>query len=165
VAWHSAAAAGLAGRAALERCCVTWVAVGRPGEAVSHILKLASSEPDLIMVAWELWTVTLLALARLPAAELDALDILGPLRRALPEFLDWADSAPAIPSPPAFIAACHDLLLRYATDDSSDMAALLAEARTLWQTQGLSEDKRRAVEVFTPEETEPKLGKPKKRRY
>jgi hypothetical protein len=165
VAWHSAAAAGLAGRAALERCVVTWVAVGRPGEALSHILKLASSEPDLILVAWELFTVLCLALARLPTAALDEMDILSALRRALPEFLDWADSAPAIENPPPFIAAFHELLLRYATEDASDMAALLAEARALWQQQGLAAPATRAVEVFTPAEVEGKLGKPKKRRY
>jgi hypothetical protein len=165
VAWHSAAAAGLAGRAALERCCVTWVAVGRPGEALSHILKLASSEPDLILVAWELFTVTCLALARLPAAALEASDILPSLRRALPEFLDWADSAPAIANPPPFIAKFHDLLLRYATDDGADMGALLAEAQTLWQTDGLTEGKHRTVEVFTVPEPEGKTGKLKKRRY
>jgi hypothetical protein len=165
VAWHSAAAAGLAGRAALERCCVTWVAVGRPNEALSHILKLASSEPDLILAAWDTFTVTCLALARLPAAVLDELDILSALRRALPEFLDWADSAPAIANPPAFIGAFHELLLRYATDDSTDMTTLLAETRQLWQSQGLTDTTRRALDVFTLAESEPKAGKVKKRRY
>jgi hypothetical protein len=165
VAWHSAAAAGLAGRAALERCCVTWVAVGRPGEAVSHILKLASSEPDLIVVAWELFTVTCLALARLPAATLEATDSLPSLRRMLPEFLDWADSAAASANPPPFIGKFHDLLLRYATDDAADMVTMLAEAQTLWRSEGLTEDKRRAVEVFTVPEPEGKAGKLKKRRY
>ena len=165
VAWHSAAAAGLAGRAALERCVVTWVTVGRPGEAISHILKLASSEPDLILVAWELFTVTCLALARLPAAALDEIDILSGLRRALPEFLDWADSAPAIENPPPFIAAFREVLLRYATDDAADMAALLAETRQLWQSQGLLPPARRALDVFTVDESEPKGSKVKKRRY
>lgn len=165
VAWHSAAAAGLAGRAALERCCVTWVAVDRPSEALSHILKLAANEPDMILVAWELFTVLCLALARLPAAALEALDILPALRRALPEFLDWADSAPAIADAPPFIAAFRELLLRYATDDATEMSTLLAETRQLWQAQGLSETNRRVVEVFTVAEAEPKGGKLKKRRY
>ena len=120
--WAAGLRAPESARQALARCCQTWIAIRRPGEALSHILKLAATlagetedRPDAMLVAWQLLSGVCLSLARLPAERLAGMGAAEALRRAIPEFLDWADSAlpPVVNAQPPFVAAFHDLLLRY----------------------------------------------------
>jgi hypothetical protein len=165
LAWHAAARAPAAARLALERCCVTWVAAGRPGEALSHVLKLAASDPASIRVAWETLAVTLLALGRLPAEALEAMEAPAALRRALPEFLDWADSAAGDEAQIPFLAAWRSRLDQAARAGDDDLPALLADTRRLWAETALTSPGLRAADVFAPPRDEGGPARPKKRRY
>ncbi len=140
LAWHAAARSPAQARQALARCCLTWVAVRRPGEALSHVLKLAAQvaeeEPEAMLVAWELLAATLLPLARRAAADPASLAPLGlsdALRRAVPEFLDWSDSvlAPGSSGVTPTVAALHALLGQASYDDAA-LPALLAEVAARW---------------------------------
>lgn len=141
LAWHAAASAPQQARQALARCCLTWVAVRRPGEALSHVLKLAAQvaeeEPEAMLAAWEMLAATLLPLARRAAAEPASLAALGlpdALRRAVPEFLDWSDSvlAPGSSGMTPYVTALHALLGQAAFDDAA-LPALLAGVLARWQ--------------------------------
>jgi hypothetical protein len=165
LAWHAAARTPQVSRLALERCCVMWVAIGRPSEALSHVLKLAASqEPGAMAVAWELLTVSLLALARHTPSELNAMDAGAALRRLAPEFIDWADSAGPVEGPAAFITAFHDLLSRARQAEAGAMAEVLGELRQLWHETATPGQP--VAEVFTPPaESADRLDKAKKRRF
>jgi hypothetical protein len=155
-AWHAALHSPLTARSALERCCATWVALRRPGEALSHVLKLVAGEAEALPVAWELYAVICLGLARWPADELQAMGALTPLRRSLPEFLDWVDSAAAAAPPtlPAFVAPFRELLERAAREEESALPATLGEIRRLWADRGQAEPGQRVVDVFALERPE-----------
>jgi hypothetical protein len=171
-AWQAASRTPEPARQTLVRCCQTWVAVRRPGEALSHLLKLAATladeAPASMLVAWELFTTICLSLARIPAAELDNMGAPDGLRRAIPEFLDWADSAlpPVGQTQPPFVAAFHDLLVRNSQLEKDGLPLLIAEARKVWAEVAQAGGARSTSEVFSrPAEPAAKLDKPKKRRY
>ncbi len=146
--WQSAARSAQGARRALERCCLTWVAIRRPSEALSHVLKLAAGEHEAMGVAWELFTLTCLALAAFSADDLSAMGALPALRRALPEFLDWADSAAGQPQAP-FVAPFRELLGRYAHADEAKLPELLAAAQRLWAEAGRAQPGATLAEAFT----------------
>jgi hypothetical protein len=176
LSWHAAARSAVQARHALNRCCLTWVAVRRPGEALSHLLKLAAhlaeSEPDAMLAAWEALTVTLLGLARLPAGA-DAphqvvADAADPLRRAIPEFLDWSDSviAPGSAGQTPFVAALRERLGRQPRPDAAGVAALLADVRALWLEHGPAGTGRPLSDAFiVATDADPRRERLKKRRY
>jgi hypothetical protein len=172
--WTAAVRLPESGRRALARCCQTWVAIRRPGEALSHILKLAATlgeeAPESMLVAWQLLSTVCLSLARLPeagaASRLADMATADALRRAIPEFLDWADSAlpPVAGSQPPFVAAFHDLLLRYSQLDDDDLPQLLAETHELWREHAGAAPE--PEQVFSlAEEPDTRRDKPRKRRY
>jgi hypothetical protein len=171
-AWNSLSRAPQAARPALQRCCLTWVAIRRPGEALSHILKLAAAGAEAMPRAWEAMAVTCLALSRLPDADLAAMEAPAGLRRAAAEFLDWADSAgPAGAgcSPPAasFLNDFHAALTRFAISDQADgddTRRLFDELRQTWAA-AVAEAGPSALDVFAPAPAEAKPDRPKKRRY
>jgi hypothetical protein len=125
----------------------------------------AAEAPNAMLVAWEALTTICLSLAPLEAADLSDMGAPDALRRAIPEFLDWADSAPlpAGETLPPFVAALHDLLARYAQLEPADLPKLLAELRQLWTEVG--QPAGGLAQVFaSPAPAESKLEKPKKRR-
>jgi hypothetical protein len=176
LSWHAAARSAVQARHALNRCCLTWVAVRRPGEALSHLLKLAShlaeNEPEAMLAAWEALTVTLLGLARLPAGDggphavvAEAADA---LRRAIPEFLDWSDSgiAPGSAGQTPFVAALRERLGRQPRPDLAGVAALLADVRALWTEHGPAGTGGRLSDAFiVASEADPRRERLKKRRF
>jgi hypothetical protein len=171
-AWQTASRTPEPSRQTLVRCCQTWVAVRRPGEALSHVLKLAATPADeapaAMLVAWELFTTICLSLARIPAAELDDMGAPQAVRRAIPEFMDRADSAlpPALQTQPPFVAAFHDLLVRNSQLDEHGLPQLLAETGKVWAEVALASGTRSTGAVFSRAvESAAKLDKPKKRRY
>jgi len=171
-AWQSAARTPEAARQTLAAACQTWVAIRRPGEALSHLLKLAASvgedSPATMLVAWEAFTVICLGLAQLPADDLADMGAPEALRGAIPEFLDWADSAlpPTGENQPPFVAAFHDLLVRYGQFEPDDLPRLLGEARQLWLEMGKPAAAEGLAGAFAgPAPAEAKPDKPKKRRY
>ena len=88
------------------------------------------------------------------------------LRRAIPEFLDWADSAlpPVAGSQPPFVAAFHDLLLRYSQLDDGELPQLLTETRGLWREH--ADAATEPEQVFAQaDEPDTRREKPRKRRY
>lgn len=156
----------------LVAACQTWVAIRRPGEAFSHLLKLAASlaeeSPAAMLVAWKAFTTLCISLSPLPAADLSDMGAPDALRRAIPEFLDWADSAlpPTGETQPPFVAAFHDLLVRYSQLEPDDLPKLLAETRQLWSEVGRPAAASGLAQAFAgPAAVEPKLEKAKKRRY
>lgn len=173
-AWQAASRTPEAARDTLVAACQTWVAIRRPGEALSHLLKLATTlaegaaqAPSAMLVAWEAFTTVCISLAPLNAADLSDMGAPDALRRAIPEFLDWADSAPlpAGETPPPFVAAFHDLLVRYNQLEPDDLPKLLAETRQLWAEVGQPAAAGGLAQVFAgPAPAESKLEKPKKRR-
>ena len=173
-AWQAASRTPEQARLTLVRCCQTWVAVRRPGEALSQFLKLAATladeAPASMLVAWELFTTLCLSLARIPAPELDDMGATEAVRRAIPEFLDWADSAlpPAGQTQPPFVAAFHDLLVRNSQLADDGLPQLLAETSKTWSEVALAGGARSTSEVFSrpvDATAAAKLDKPKKRRY
>ncbi|MCC7361994.1 MAG: hypothetical protein IT317_21095 [Anaerolineales bacterium] len=174
MAWHAAAGAPQQARVALQRCVLTWVAVRRPSEALSHVLKLAAQaaeeEPEAMLVAWEAFTATLLPLARraAPPAALKALGLADALRRAVPEFLDWSDSllAPGSSGMPPFVSALHPLLGQAALDDAG-LPALLKSLLERWQAARPPGSTAPFAEAFSlpkdPDAARDRLAK--KRRY
>jgi hypothetical protein len=171
-AWQAAARAPETGRQALTAACQTWVAVRRPGEALSYLLKLASGvtaeAPAAMLAAWEALTVICLGLARLPADDLADMGAAEPLRGAIPEFLDWADSAlpPGGENLPPFVAAFHDMLVRYGQLEPEQLPGLLAELRQLWSELGqpAAAEGDLSLAFAGAEPDEAKLEKPKKRK-
>jgi len=175
LAWHAAARSPAQARQALGRCCLTWVAVRRPGEALSHVLKLAAQvaeeEPEAMLVAWELLAATLLPLARRAAADPASLANLGladALRRAVPEFLDWSDSvlAPGSSGQTPYVAALH-ALLGQAGFDAAALPALLADVLARWQSANPPGALTAFSDAFTvAAEADPRRDRlAKKRRY
>ncbi len=159
-------------RETLVAACQTWVAIRRPGEAFSHLLKLAAGlaeeSPAAMLVAWEAFTTICISLSPLPAADLSDTGAPDALRRAIPEFLDWADSAlpPTGETQPPFVAAFHDLLFRHSQLEPDGLPNLLAETRQLWSEVGRPAAASGLAQAFAgPAAAEPKLDKPKKRRY
>ena len=183
-AWQAASRAPEANRQLIVAACQTWVAIRRPGEALSHLLKLAAgvaqqaagdekqgasdAQPATILVAWEAFTSLCLRLAPLPADDLADMGAPEALRSGIPEFLDWADSAlpPTGETQPPFVAAFHDLLVRYSQLEPDDLPKFLAEARQIWAEVGQPAAADGFAHAFAgPAPAEPKLQKPKKRRY
>jgi hypothetical protein len=174
-AWQTASRTPEAARQTLMAACQTWVAIRRPGEGLSHLLKLAASlaeeAPAAMPVAWEAFTTICLSLAPLPAADLSDMAAPEALRRAIPEFLDWAESAQtaavdgAADRPP-FVAALHDRLARHSQLEPDDLPKLLAEIRQLWAEVGQPAAAGGLAQAFAgPAATaESKTEKPKKRR-
>jgi hypothetical protein len=162
----------------LVRACLTWVAVRRPGEALSHLLKLAAAlaedEPNTMLIAWESLTAVLLALGRAGVANVGAeggaLAGLGAadLRRALPEFLDWSDSvlAPGSEALPPFVSALRGLLEQSGPVDAGSLPARLAAVRALWREHGTPATGQPFGAAFTAAGDEDELprARPKKRR-
>ncbi len=176
-AWQSASQAPAAQRAVLVRCMLTWVAVRRPGEALSHLLKLAAAladeEPPAMLVAWECLTALLLALGRAAAAPgtetvgqagLGAAD----LRRAVPEFLDWSDSVlpPGSDELPSFVASLRGLLEEHGPIAVENLPGLLIAARKLWSEQGAPAAGQPFAAAFAApsEDDELPRARPKRRR-
>ena len=170
-AWQTASRNAEANRQTLVAACQTWVAIRRPGEALSHLLKLAASvaeeSPAAMLVAWEAFTAVCISLAPLPEVDLADMGAPDALRRAIPEFLDWADSAlpPTGETQPPFVAAFHDLLVRYSQLEPEDLPKLLAETRQLWTEVGRPAAAAGLAQAFAGPAAEPKIEKPKKRRY
>ena len=167
--WQAASRTPAAARQSLVSACQAWVAVRRPGEALSHLLKLAASlaedeSPGAMLVAWEAFTAICLSLARMPAADLSDMGAPDALHRAIPEFLDWADSAlpPTGENQPPFVAAFHDLLVRNSQLEPDDLPQFLAETRRVWAEVGQAAG---LAQAFAGPVAEAKLDKPKKRRY
>ncbi len=177
-AWQTASRAPQSGRDTLVAACQTWVAIRRPGEALSHVLKLAASVAEQLstaaptvaamLAAWEAFTAICLSLRPLPPDDLADMGAPDALRRAIPEFLDWADSAlpPTGENQPPFVAAFHDLLVRYSQLEPDDLPKLLAEVGQLWLEVGKPAAAEGVAHAFSgPAPAEPKLDRPKKRRY
>ncbi len=177
-AWQSASRAPEAGRETLVAACQTWVAIRRPGEALSHVLKLAAGVAEQLpaavpaapamLVAWQAFTTVCLSLAPLLPDDLADMGAPDALRRAIPEFLDWADSVlpPAGENQPPFVAAFHDLLVPYSQLAPDDLPKLLAAAQQLWLEVGRPAAADGLAHAFSnPAAPEAKLEKPKKRRY
>jgi hypothetical protein len=176
LSWHAAARSAVQARHALNRCCLTWVGVRRPGEALSHLLKLAAhladNEPEAMLAAWEAFTVTLLALARLrgEGAQPDPVvaEAAEPLRRAIPEFLDWSDSvlAPGSAGQPPFVRALRERLGGQPPTDAAALGTLLADVRQLWKEQGPAGTGRPLSDAFiVASDTDPRRERLKKRRF
>jgi hypothetical protein len=171
-AWQTASRAPEASHQTLVAACQTWVAIRRPGEACSHLLKLAASvaeeSPGAMLRAWEAFTTICISLSPLSAADLSDMGAPDGLRRAIPEFLDWADSAlpPTGETQLSFVPAFHDLLVRYSQLEPDDLPKLLAETRQLWSEVGQPAAASGLAQAFVgPAPAGPKLDKPKKRRY
>jgi hypothetical protein len=177
LSWHAAARSAVQARHALNRCCLTWVIIRRPGEALSHLLKLAAHlaevEPAAMLVAWEALSVTLLGLAQMPgeAGQADgaaAAGALDALRRSIPEFLDWSDSAlaPGGGGQTPFVAALRELMGRHTALTADGLDTLLAETRRLWREHGSPATGLPLSEAFiSASDAEPKRERLKKRRY
>jgi hypothetical protein len=170
--WQAASRTPAAARQTLVAACQTWIAIRRPSEALSHLVKLAANlaeeSPADMLVGWEVLTAICLSMSPLPAADLSDMGAPDALRRAIPEFLDWADSAlpPTGETQPPFVAAFHDLLVRYSQLEPDDLPKLLAETRQLWAEVGQASGAAGLATAFAgPAATEPKPDKPKKRRY
>jgi hypothetical protein len=179
LAWADAARAPAAQRATLVRCCLTWVAVRRPGEALSHVLKLLAAlaeagEPAEALVAWECLAAIGLALGRggdSASDEAAGRQALGAsdLRRALPEFLDWSDSMlpPDAAEMPPFVAAMRGLLEAHGLVEAGNLPGLLARLRQLWREHGAPEAEMSFSAAFRPpseRDALPRTARPKKRR-
>ena len=170
-AWQGASRDAEADRQTLVAACQTWVAVRRPGEALSHLLKLAADlaeeSPAAMRVAWEALTAICISLAPLPAADLADMGAPEALRRAIPEFLDWANSAsPAAgEAQPPFVAALHELLVRHSLLEADDLPKLLGEIRQRWLEIGHPAAATGLAQAFAgPASEASKSEKPKKRR-
>src|SRR4029077_7600766 len=89
-AWQAGPRGAEASRQTLVAACQTWVAIRRPGEAFSHLLKLAASlaeePPAAMLVAWEASTTVCISFSPLAAADLSDMGAPDALRRAIPEF-------------------------------------------------------------------------------
>jgi hypothetical protein len=67
-------------------------------------------------------------------------------------------------SQPPFVAAFHDLLVRYSQLDDGDLPQLLAETRELWREHAGAAPE--PEQVFAQaEEPDTRRDKPRKRRY
>lgn len=138
-------------RVELERCCLTWVAARRPGEALSQLLKLAASGPALLPLAWELFTVTNLALARLPEEVLVEVGAYEALARTVPDLLA-RDPAPD-ETATDYLSRVKQLLVYYAEGAPREYAIFLGEMRDLWLKLGLPASPTTAAYFTALEET------------
>jgi len=121
-----------------------------------------------MLVAWEALTAVCLSLAPLPAADLADMGAPDALRRAIPEFLDWADSAalPAGDSVPPFVAGFRDLLARHSQLEPDELPKLLAATRQLWTEMGRPAAPEGMARAFAgPEKTKSQHEDAKTRRH
>ncbi|MCC6190962.1 MAG: hypothetical protein IT318_18225 [Anaerolineales bacterium] len=155
LSWHAVAGSARRARQELDRCCLTWLAIRRPAEAFSHLLKLAAqlaeNEPEDMLVAWEALTVTLVGLGGLLPGQADPAATAETLRRAIPEFLDWSDSGLVLggSGQTPFVSALRERLGQQTQWDPNSTESLLDDVRRLWASRGAPAARMPLSAVFT----------------